>query len=64
MSVQKPKIAFNLVEAAQATGVSDKTIRRAVACGDLPVKYPTSRPVVMADDLRAWVESAPSERRA
>lgn len=30
--------------------------------GDLTVRYPTSRPVVLADELRDWLESQPSER--
>lgn len=57
-------IALTFAEAGAAVGVSDRTIRRAVEAGDLPVRYIGRRPVVLVDDLKAWVENAPSERSA
>ncbi len=62
MTVAKPKFAYSIAEAAEAAGVSDKTIRRAIEAGDLAVRYPTSRPVVPVDELRAWIDAMPSQR--
>lgn len=56
------KIAYTVAEAAAACGVSEPVIRRAVAKGDLAFHYPTSRPVLLADDLREWVAASPTER--
>lgn len=58
------KIAYTIYEAAEACGVSDSIIRRAIAKGDLVPRYPTSKAVLLADDLRDWLESAPTERRS
>jgi hypothetical protein len=55
------KIAYTIPEAAVACGVSEPVIRRAHAKGDIVYHYPTSRPVIMADDLRDWLASKPVE---
>lgn len=57
MSDTAAPLAYSITDAAKAAAVSDKTIRRAIAAGDLPVAKPTSRPVVMRDDLLAWLQS-------
>lgn len=56
------KIAYNLKEAAEATGYSIDVIRRAVRSGDLATVTPKiegrdlARPVVTEAELRRWVE--------
>lgn len=55
-------ISYKIAEAAKAVGVSVSAIRAAYRSGALPVHYPTSHPVVMHDDLMAWVANAPTER--
>lgn len=56
------KIAYTFDEAAAACGVSVDVIRRAVRAKEVPVHYPTSRPVILREDLEAWLQSAPTER--
>lgn len=67
-TVAKPKIAYSLDEAAQATGYSVWTIRRAVKSNELVVHYPRAdegksvdKPCVLVTDLVAWVEDGPTE---
>lgn len=55
-------LAYTLADGAAACGISERVLRRAIDRGDLTVRYPTSRPVVLADELRDWLESQPSER--
>jgi len=55
-------LSYSIAGAASATGVSQDVIRRAIRAGDLPVRYPTSRPVILAPDLEAWLHAAPAER--
>lgn len=55
------KLAYSISEAAEAIGQSTDTIRRAIAKGDLSVKYPNSKPVVLARELESWLESLPSQ---
>lgn len=56
------RISVSIQQAAELTGVSVDTIRRAVAAKQIPVKYPTSRAVMLVEDLRAWIAAAPSDR--
>lgn len=57
------KLAYTLTEAAEATGYSERTIRRAIAESRLVAKYENSKPVIMTRDLEAWLEALPSERK-
>lgn len=54
-------LAYTIADAAAAVGVSDRVIRRAIDKGDLTVRYPTSRPVILADELREWLATLPSK---
>lgn len=49
--------------AAEMTGHSVDVIRRAVRAGDLVPRYPTSKPVLLVEDLRAWVTRSPTEKK-
>lgn len=51
------KLSYTIREAAETTGYSEDTIRRAIRCGDLPVIRKTSRPVILRTDLEAWLTS-------
>ncbi|SEC89311.1 helix-turn-helix transcriptional regulator [Arthrobacter woluwensis] len=61
MSIEKRKLAYSIPEAAEAIGQSTDTIRRSIARGDLSVKYPNSKPVILASELESWLDSLPSE---
>ncbi len=50
--------------AAEMTGVSVDVIRRAVRAGEMVPRYPTSKPVLLVEDLAAWVKRAPTEKRS
>lgn len=56
------RLSYNVSDAAAAVGVSPDVIRRAVRSGDIPVHYPTSRPVILRADLEAWLAATPTER--
>lgn len=57
------RISYTIAEAAETCGVSEPVIRRAIRKGDLVPHYPTSRPVLLADDLHEWISSSPTERK-
>lgn len=55
MHMVKPeKLMYTISEAASAVGLSEKTIRRAIDAGTLPVYYPTRRAAIKPDDLLTW----------
>lgn len=64
MTVAKPKLSYSLQEAAETTGLSLRSIRRAVDGKYLAVSYPPpiDKPVILLSTLLAWLESAPNER--
>lgn len=55
------KIAFSIEEAAEASGYSTDTIRRAIRNSDLTARYANTKPVIMASELESWLSSLPTE---
>ena len=55
------KLAFSIEEAAEATGYSTDSIRKAIRKNDLSVKYANSKPVILASELESWLNALPSE---
>ena len=55
------KLAYTLQEAAETVGVSTDTLRAHIKAGNLAVKYPSSKPVIAAEELDAWFAALPSE---
>ena len=55
------KRAFTVQEAAATYGVSPDVIRAQIKAGNLIARYPTSRPIIGADELKNWFEALPTE---
>lgn len=55
------KLAFSFEEAAEATGYSIDTIRRAVRNSELTARYANSKPVILAGELNEWLSALPAE---
>ena len=53
-------VSAGVTDAARLAGVSVDTIQKAVRSGELPIHYPTRRGLILIEDLRAWVASAPT----
>jgi hypothetical protein len=58
------RLAYRYAEAAEAAGVSENTVRRAIDKGTLTPRYISDHPVIDVDDLREWIKTAPTERPA
>ncbi len=56
-------VSYSLSGAAEATGLSERTLDRAIAIGDLPVRYSGSKKLILANDLFEWVDGLPDEKR-
>lgn len=54
-------VAVALDRAAEMAGVSVDTIEKAIRTHQLIAHYPTRKPLVLVDDLRAWITSAPTK---
>jgi hypothetical protein len=57
-------VAHTIPEAARIAGLSTRSLRYAVERGELVVRYPTSRPVILHADLLAFLADAPTARAA
>lgn len=58
-------IAYTIEGAAAATPFSRELIRTAIATGDLVVHYRPDggrHPIILADDLRDWIKTLPTEK--
>ena len=62
-TAQPAPVSYHIQGAAAACGYSVDVVRRAIKSGELTAHYPTSKGVILAADLAAWVESAPTERK-
>lgn len=60
-AVTRPKLAYNLDEAAAATGYSTSTLRIAIRRNDLVARYANTKPVLLAEELLDWLRSLPTE---
>lgn len=55
------KLSYSIDEAAEATGYSSDSIRRAIRNNDLVARYANSKPVLLASELNDWLASLPTE---
>ena len=55
------KVSYSIEEAAEATGYSTDTIRRALRNNDLTARYANTKPVILATELTDWLSSLPTE---
>lgn len=55
------KLAFTIPEAAAVASVGESTLRAAIDRGDLPRRYPSNRPIILASDLEKWLLFLPTE---
>jgi len=55
-------LAYSVIGAAAATGLSVSTIENLIRDGDLNVRYAGSKRVVPASELLAYIEALPYDR--
>ncbi|WP_426940266.1 hypothetical protein [Pseudarthrobacter sp. S6] len=55
------KVSYSIEEAAEATGYSTDTIRRALRNNDMTARYANSKPVILSTELSGWLEALPTE---
>lgn len=56
-------VSFSVKGAAEATGLSEKSIRIAVKMNYLPARYYGSKTLILANDLYNWVDDLPDVKR-
>jgi len=55
------KLAYSIPEAAEIASTSVSVLRRKIAASELTVRYIGHKPVVLAEELKSWLESLPAE---
>ena len=56
---EKGKLAFSIPDACDATGFGKTSIYEAIGRNELRALKMGTRTFIMADDLKAWLESQP-----
>lgn len=59
LSSRPQPLAYTLAGAAEATGYSLSIIKQVVDKGDLTRRYANRKPIILATELSAWLESLP-----
>ncbi len=57
-----PKLAYSLDTLAELTELSKTSINEHIKSGNLVASYPNSKPIILADEAKRWLESLPNER--
>ncbi|MGP9487874.1 hypothetical protein ACT3UQ_08985 [Glutamicibacter sp. AOP12-B1-11] len=60
--IKKDKLSYSLQESAEATGYSVRTIQNHMADGNIIGRYANSKCVILAEDLKDWLLSLPTEK--
>lgn len=55
------KIAYTITEAAEMVGYSERTLKQAIADGNLLARYANTKGVIRHADLDAWIDKLPAE---
>lgn len=55
------KISYNIAEAAEMIGYSERTLKQAIADGKLIARYANSKAVIRHDELDDWSKSMSME---
>jgi len=55
------KLAYPLPEAAEMAGTSLSVLRRQITANNLSVRYIGSKPVILAEELKAWLAALPDQ---
>jgi excisionase family DNA binding protein len=55
------RLAYSLQDAADAVGIGLRTLQALIAKGDIIAVYSGRKPLVTADELKAWLGRLPSE---
>lgn len=62
-TIDTAPIGYSMAGAARSLGhESISAIRKAIDRGDLTPRYANARPIILHDDLMAWVRSLPVDR--
>jgi len=57
-------LAYTITEATKVAAASRSELYRAVGRGELTLRKRGTRSLILADELRRWVESLPTTSRA
>lgn len=55
-------VSYNMAGAVAATGISEATIKAAIAADELVAHFVGAKRVIRAADLDDWIQSLPTER--
>ncbi len=59
MNAATNPIALTIRDAVQLSGVSRSTLYRAIKTGDVVARKHGRRTIILADELRAWLQDLP-----
>lgn len=55
------KLAYTISEAAEAVGLSERSLRDAIKDSRIAVRYFNTKAIIRREDLEAYIDQLPSE---
>lgn len=55
------QISYSVAQAAEAVGLSERTVRDAIKDSYLTARYLNTKAIIRHEDLEAWIDKLPSE---
>lgn len=55
------KLAYSIPEAAEAVGLSERTLRDAIKDSRIAVRYMNTKAIIRREDLADYIDKLPSE---
>ena len=56
------KLAYSIPNFAKAVDISVSAVREAIDKGDLVPSYPNSKPLILLEEGKRWLDSLPTEK--
>lgn len=62
MEAQLDKLSYSLASLADATDLSVDSIQKAIKKAELVPSYFGSKPIILRDEARRWLDSLPNDK--
>lgn len=62
MEAQLDKLSYSLASLADATDLSVDSIQKAIKKDELVASYFGSKPIILRDEARRWLDSLPNDK--
>lgn len=56
-------VSYDLTGASLSSGITVRDLQRAIKAGDLVTHYRGTKPIILREELRAFIKALPTEKK-